>query len=150
MEEIDSSISMLKSPANFVIAGSTGSGKTMLVYKLLHNWPFPKKLGNLIYFYNVWQDFFEQFLNEFPNIKFIQGLSEKDIENRDTWKCPEGSINVCVCDDLVDNAVKSDVFGRLFTVYGHHWKIINIFITQNLFFKVSEWNSTVLCFLLNF
>jgi len=119
-----------------VISGSTGSGKSILAYRLLHYWPFDKKIGNFIYFYNVWQDLFEIFLKEFPQIRFINGLSQNDIENRETWKCKNDEVNICIVDDLADDALKSGTFARLFTVYGHHWNIINIFISQNLYCKV--------------
>jgi len=135
MEEISPDILKLKSPANFVICGTTGSGKSMFVLKLLRAWPFENKLGTLVYMYSIWQPLFEVFMKEFPMIKFIQGISQKDIENRDTWINKEGYVNVCVCDDLVDSAINNETFARLFYVYGHHYKIINIFITQNMFFR---------------
>lgn len=89
----------------------------------------------ILLFYNVWQEFYEKFLIDFPNVKFIQGLSQKAIENQDIWKCTEKEVNICVCDDLADDALKNETFARLFTCYGHHWRIINIFITQNMFLK---------------
>jgi len=135
MEEIDGDINVFSSPANIVISGCTGSGKTMLTYKLLCSWPFQKKMGNFIFMFNVWQPIFETFLRDFPSVKFIQGLSEKDIENREIWRCDSDQVNICVIDDLVDNALRSETFAKLFTVYGHHFNIINIFITQNLYFK---------------
>lgn len=79
--------------------------------------------------------FFEKTLSDFPNVKFIQGISQKDIENRETWQCSDNQVSICVCDDLADNALKNEAFARLFTVYGHHWRIINISITQNPFFN---------------
>jgi len=137
MEVIEDNITILNSPANFVIAGCTGSFKTMFAYKLVSNWPFRHKLANFIIFYNVWQPIFETFLIDFPHVKLIQCLSEKDIEDKETWKCNDDEVNLCLVDDFVDNALKSETFGRLITVYGHHWKIINIFIMQNLYFKAA-------------
>lgn len=134
MEEVED-ITALKSPANFVICGATGSGKTTLSKKLISYFFNTEKVANFVVFYNVWQDFYEKFLQDFPTVKFIQGLSQKDIENPDTWKCDSDQVNICVCDDLADDALKNETFARLFTCYGHHWRIINIFITQNMFSK---------------
>lgn len=133
MEQINSDIQILRSPANFVISGATGSGKTYFLLKLLSDWPFAKEMGDIIYFYNVWQDLFETFLCKFPQISFVQGLFLEKIEN--DWVKDPAKVNVCICDDLADIAVKSDSFARLFTVYGHHKNILNFFITQNPFFK---------------
>lgn len=136
MEEISEEINFLRAPANFVITGATGSGKTRLLLKLLSEWPFKPKIGNILYFYNVWQPLFEDFLFTFPHIKFVQGLSGHEIKDNNNWTNDENSVNVCICDDLADEALKNEEFGRLFTVYGHHKNISNFFLTQNPFFKV--------------
>lgn len=132
MEEIDCEIERLHAPSNFVITGSTGSGKTSFLLKLLQSWPFDLEKGQMIYFYNVWQPLFEKFMTNFPTMVFMQGLHLDKIED---FHAVDKCINVVICDDLMDTAVKNEDFGRLFTVYGHHKKIINFFITQNPFFK---------------
>lgn len=132
METIDSNIDKLRAPANFVISGATGSGKTYFLLKLLQDWPFDVEMGDMVYFYNVWQPLFEEYMRKFPNLMFVQGLNLEKIENFET---EQGKVHVCICDDLADTAVKSDAFARLFTVYGHHKCMLNFFITQNPFFK---------------
>lgn len=132
MEEINVKICTLKSPANFVISGCTGSGKTYFLLKLLKEWPFQQEKNKMIYFYNIWQPLFEEFLKSFPEMQFIQGLNLNFI---DDWVNEPNKVNVCIVDDLADLAVKNDTFARLFTVYGHHKNILNFFITQNPFFK---------------
>lgn len=132
METVDSDIQYLRAPANFIISGSTGSGKTYFLYKLLIDWPFQAKPGQMIYFYKVWQPLFEQFMTKFPDMIFVQGLNLEKIELLEGL---EGRTNVCICDDLADTAVKSESFARLFTVYGHHKHMLNFFLTQNPFFK---------------
>jgi Poxvirus A32 protein len=132
MEELNADICTLKSPSNFVISGATGSGKTTFLLNLMKSWPFEQKLGSILYFYNTWQPLLETFMSEFPNMCFIQGLHLEKIED---LHADAASVNVVICDDLMDSAVKSEEFARLFTVYGHHKNIINFFITQNPFFK---------------
>lgn len=134
MEEIDGdTVKYLTSPSNFIISGATGSGKTCLLLKILTEWPFKREKDKILYFYNIWQPLFNEFLTRFPNISFVQGLYLDKIENE--WDQEPGKVNVCICDDLADVALKSDSFARLFTVYGHHKNIVNFFITQNPFFK---------------
>lgn len=68
----------------------------------------------------------------FPNMMFVQGLCLEKIED---WQQETGKTNVVITDDLMDRAVKSAEFGKLFTVYSHHKNILNFFISQNPFFK---------------
>jgi len=63
---------------------------------------------------------------------FVQGLCLDKIED---WQPEEGKVHVVITDDLMDKAVKSDEFGKLFTVHSHHKSILNLFISQNPFFK---------------
>lgn len=86
----------------------------------------------MIYFYNTWQKLFEEFMNTFPEISFVQGLCLEKIEE---WRPEDDKLNVVITDDLMDKAVKSDEFGKLFTAYSHHKNILNFFVSQNPFLK---------------
>jgi len=132
METINEDICFLKTPANFIITGVTGSGKTCFLLKLLKDWPFQARPGRMLYFYNTWQTLFEDFIKEFPEMTFVQGLCLEKIED---LQAETGVVNVVVTDDLMDKAVKSDEFGKLFTVFGHHKSILNFFISQNPFLQ---------------
>jgi len=88
--------------------------------------------GKMLYFYYTWQSLFEDFIKEFPEMTFVQGLCLEKIED---WQAEPGVVNVVVTDDLMDKAVKSGEYGKLFTVFGHHKSILHFFITQNPFFK---------------
>jgi len=147
MEAIDNDILQLKSPSNFLIYGCTGSGKTMFVLKLLREWPFQQKLGKGIFFYQIWQDIYKIFLLEFPSIKFVQGFSKEEINDENNWKCKENEVNICITDDLISEVLNEESFSKLFTVLGHHCKITNLLITQNLYLKVLI-NHTILPFIL--
>lgn len=134
MEQINEDIYTLKIPSNFVITGCTGCGKTSFLFTLLKNWPFNSKRGKMIYFYNIWQPLFEKFMTEFPEMVFVQGLHLDKIED---FQIETDTVNVVICDDLMDIAVKDANFAKLFTVYGHHKQILNFFLTQNPYFQGS-------------
>jgi len=65
-------------------------------------------------------------------VRFIQVPC---LEKLDGLQPVDGKGNVVVTDNLMDKAVKSDEFGKLFTVYSHHKSIVNFFVSQNPFFK---------------
>lgn len=134
MEQINEDIYTLKAPANFVVTGCTGCGKTSFLFNLLKRWPFQPQKGKMIYFYNIWQPLFENFMEEFPSMVFVQGLHLGKIED---FQNEENFVNVVICDDLMDSAVKDENFAKLFTVYGHHRNILNFFVTQNPYFQGS-------------
>jgi len=122
METIDSDLYSLRAPENFIITGATRCGKTCFLWKLLKDWPFESISGKMLYFYNTWQSLFEDFIKELQEMTFVQGLCLEKIED---WQVESGVVNVVVTDDLMDKAVKSDEFGKLFTVFGHHKSILN-------------------------
>ena len=114
MEQINEDIYKLKAPANFVVTGCTGCGKTSFLFNLLKSWPFKPQKAKMIYFYNIWQPLFEKFMEEFPSMVFVQGLHLDKIED---FQNIENAVNVVICDDLMDSAVKDENFAKLFTVY---------------------------------
>jgi len=122
MKTLDLDLYSLKAPANFIITGATGCGKTCFLLKLLKDWPFESRPCKMLYFYNTWQSLFEDFIKEFPEMTFVQGLCLEKIKD---WQAEPGVVNVVVTDDLMDKAVKSDEFGKLFTVFGHHKSIFS-------------------------
>jgi len=132
MEEVDEKIEYLTAPANMIISGATGSGKSTFVLNLLKQWPFELKRGNIIYYYSIWQELFEEFLSDFREIQFVQGLC---LEKLDGWQKENDKTHIVITDDLMSSAVKNEDFSKLFTVLSHHKKILNIFLTQNLFLK---------------
>ena len=113
-----------KHPFTCIIAGPTGSGKTVFTFKLINVaqemiTPPPQRI---IYCYGEYQSVF----SKYPHITFNEGLpdlSEFDGKHR----------TLLVIDDLMREA--GDSVEKIFTKMSHHRNISVIFLTQNLFFQ---------------
>ena len=110
-----------------VIAGPTGSGKTVWVSKLLENNMFTEPVESILYCYGVYQTFFDKM--NLPNIKFHEGLPSHE----SVKKLNNGKFHIIVLDDLMEEIVKSVETQNLFTKYCHHYNITAIFLSQNIF-----------------
>ena len=127
-------VSKFISPANWIISGMTGSGKTYWLFKLLQNKTHlfitpPKKV---LYCYSVWQPLFDQMEQEL-GVTFLKGIpSEQDILQ---FAGDKGDHNLICLDDLQQDVVNNKVIEKLFTQFCHHHCISVIFINQNLFYQ---------------
>jgi len=113
-------------PANIMITGCTGSGKTTFVKKLLDNpqlfHPEPCKV---LYCYGVWQPLFKHM----SNVKFHEGLpTQEEIDN-----FADGRHNLLVLDDQMSEIVKDEDTEKLFTRGSHHKNITVLYLSQNAF-----------------
>lgn len=107
-------------PSNICVVGPSGSGKTVFVLDLIAKQlikPFPKKM---YYLYNIHQDF----MNNFPQIKFVQGMDLSIIENDDDDK-------LLIIDDLMLEMNKE--LGDHFICRTRHLKCTTIFLMHTLF-----------------
>jgi len=57
------------------------------------------------------------------------------LDKIEDWQPEQRKVHVVITYDLMDKAMKSDEFGKLFTVHSHHKSILNFFISRNSFFK---------------
>lgn len=113
-----------KHPFTCMIAGPTGSGKSVFTFKLISEaadqiTPSPQKI---IYCYGEYQSMFANY----PQVTFHEGLpdnSEFDGKHR----------TLLILDDLMSEA--GDGVSNIFTKLSHHRNVSVIFLTQNLFFK---------------
>ena len=97
------------------ICGTTGSGKTQWVYKLLKNAKgmfVQDPPESILYCYGVWQDLFEDMEEKVPGITFHEGLLNSDTLNDISTN---GKHNIIVIDDLAHQLVKSSEMEVLFT-----------------------------------
>ena len=107
-------------PSNICVVGPSGSGKTVFVMKLISHQlikPFPKQI---YYLYNIWQDF----MKDYPQIKFVQGMDLNVIENDDEDK-------LLIIDDLMLEMNKN--LGEHFICRTRHLKCTTIFLMHTLF-----------------
>lgn len=115
-------------PFTCMIAGPTGSGKTVCTIKILQN---NTKLINpppdrIIYCYAENQPSFDELLEVYPPVEFVHGLP--DCDNIDP-----NQNNLIVLDDLMQECKNDEGILKLFTTDSHHKNISVIFIVQNLF-----------------
>ena len=113
------------SPATIVLSGTTSSGKSTWVDKLLANDMFDIKPDKVFYCYGVYQKKFESM----PAINFVQGLPESFDDFAGT------NHNAVIIDDLQDDVAQSKAVEQLFTRDSHHKNVSVIYINQNLFYQ---------------
>ena len=79
----------LTHPFELLVSGSTKSGKTTFVKKLLSyvNVMIDIPPENIVYFYAEYQDTFGEIQNLVPGIKFVQGLPQRRNEGLPTMHC---------------------------------------------------------------
>ena len=107
-------------PSNICVVGPSGSGKTVFVRDLISRRlikPFPKQI---YYLYNIWQDF----MKDYPQITFIQGMDLNVIEDDDKDK-------LLIIDDLMLEMNKD--LGEHFICRTRHLKCTTIFLVHTLF-----------------
>ena len=119
-------------PFTCMVAGMTGSGKTVWVQSLLQQAQtvIDQPPERIIWCYSQWQNAYTQLLMMIPTIEFVKGIPES-LENDsylDVYKR-----NLIVIDDQMIEAGKDNRIVNLFTKGSHHRNLSVIYIVQNLF-----------------
>ena len=120
------------SPFSCIVAGSTSSGKSSLVFEILKHSDVmsTEPPVKIIYAYGAWQNKFLEVQKSISNIEFFEGLPTKqDLDTR----AVNGQHRVLVLDDLMSVAEHDKSTLDLFTKHSHHMNISVFFIVQNLF-----------------
>jgi hypothetical protein len=118
----------IRSPANIIIAGPTGSGKTQLLMDLIKRSTSvaTRTPVEIVYCYGAWQKAFE----DVTGVRFVKGLLDvtKDLpdDERNRW---------LIIDDLMTEATEGGRSDALFTKHGHHLNLTVFLVVQNLFLK---------------
>jgi hypothetical protein len=120
-----------KHPFTAIVAGPTGSGKTVFTFRLIKEArrmivPPPEKI---IYCYGEYQRVFD----DHPYVTFNEGLP--DLREFD-GKIP----TLLIIDDLMSET--NDSVSNIFTKVSHHRNVSVIYLSQNLFYR-SKQNRTM-------
>ena len=119
-------------PFTCMVAGMTGSGKTVWVQSLLQQAQtvIDQPPERIIWCYSQWQNAYTQLLMMIPTIEFVKGIPES-LEN-DTY-LDVNIHNLIVIDDHMIEAGKDNRIVNQFTKGSHHRNLSVIYIVQNLF-----------------
>ena len=131
----------LKTPFNSIIAGSSGCGKTVLVYRLLRhrNQLFTTPPAKVFLFYSEMQEIYDNMKNEGVVDELIHGLptEEKLKQLVQGYKNIGGS--VCIFDDSLNDI--NEEISKIFTVLSHHLFCSVFFLSQSLFFQNKDYRT---------
>jgi hypothetical protein len=119
-------------PFTGLVAGSTGSGKTHLVRKILENYKLMTSIKtetlSVLWCYGQYQDLYKKPISPNVSVEYYEGLPPDTLLN-------QIKPDIIVCDDLMSEISKSDNVADIFTKKSHHMNISIFFIVQNLFFQ---------------
>lgn len=120
------------SPAICIVAGSSSSGKSTLMFNILKHSDtmFTESPVKIIYAYGAWQKFFEEIQQCNSNIEFFDGLPNK--QDLESWSL-DGNHRILILDDLMTVAEQDKNTLDLFTKHSHHTNFSVFFLVQNLF-----------------
>ena len=120
----------IQTPCTISVIGSTSSGKTTFISKLLwRNDLFLTKINKILYCYSCFQTLFDEMNISHDNIEFHHDLpSENEIK-----EFADGRHNLIVLDDLMAKVTSSKTMLDLFCQYSHHLNLTVIFVSQNIF-----------------
>lgn len=115
------------------VVGSTGSGKSYFVKRLLthQRTMFETPPNRILYCYTVDQPLFREMEEVIENISFHKGFPTVQ-RLQDLAQYPDQH-NVLVLDDLAEETVMSETGKNIFTRHCHHLNITAILLSQNLY-----------------
>ena len=121
---------MFHAPTTISMSGTTGSGNTSLLFRILEykDSIFTIPPEKVLYCYGAWQSLFEA---KEKDIDFHLGLPTEDEVNN----FADGEHNLIILDDLMDSALDSEHIQSLFTRGSHHKRLTLIILNQNLYHK---------------
>lgn len=116
--------------SNILISGSSSSGKTTLIQRLLlhSDKMFVSPPSLILFVYNTWHDIYEQIEKNAKNIIFMEQLPTEDelVEHTSNHKH-----SIFVADDKMEELMNNKFGSDLFTRNSHHYGITTILLLQN-------------------
>lgn len=130
--ELDIKHCQIKHPANSLIVGMSGSGKTQLLRRILKNFKIlftnlNKDKITVLWGYGQIHSLIDIKINDDIKTIYIEGIPTEDM-------ITETQPNVIVIDDLLHEMSKDNKFENIFIKKSHHLNISVFFLVQNLFY----------------
>jgi len=121
-----------KACSSIVLHGSTGTGKTYWLYRLLlnANVMFTENVHDILYCYGVWQSLFDTMEENISNLTFHEGIPS--VEKLDEFLAPKQH-KIIIFDDLMNSFLSNKEMEKLFTQGTHHRHVSVIYLSQNIF-----------------
>ena len=116
--------------SNFIISGSSCSGKTTLIKRILLNTTelFITEPTKILFCYQSWQKSYDDIL-KLKNVTFMEKLpTEEDLVDLTINQ----QHSIFVCDDKMDEIMDNKFYSELFTRNSHHLKISSFLLLQNI------------------
>ena len=124
-------------PSNVLIAGSSGSGKSTFVEKLLKTKDiWEKPFDNLTYCYGINTETVQRISNDHPEATIIEGMP-RNLEQPEQMFSPSQR-NVLILDDLSSETQNSKAFTNMLTRGSHHLNVCVISIEHFLYSQSKE------------
>jgi hypothetical protein len=122
-----------KHPFTSIVCGPTGSGKTILIRRILKHFKilfFNLNIPTLkvLWAYGQWQPLLNVSISDNVIVQYIENIPSKEI-------IQEFSPNVIVFDDLLNEFNKNNDLENFFIKNSHHLNISVMFVVQNFFHK---------------
>jgi hypothetical protein len=118
-------------PSTLSVSGTTGSGKTSWIFKLLKNRDdmFTNSPHKILYCFGVWQKLYDEMEKDISNIIFHKGVPNYTYLE----EFIDGNHNIIILDDLMADCVKNQDVANLFSIGAHHQRLSIVYINQNMF-----------------
>jgi len=131
--EFDSKHCKFKHPANILMVGMTGSGKTILIRRIIKNFKdlfhnINKDKIKVLWAYGQWHNLIDLKINDNVDVIYVEGIPDED-------QILEHNPDIIIIDDLLSEIKKNKTFENLFIKKSHHLNISIIFSVQNLFYN---------------
>ena len=119
------------------VSGTSNSGKTTFVYKLLKNKDvmFEGSPDKILYCHGIDQPLFLEMESSLPSIRFHKGLPSKELIEEYSYS---KTGNIIVLDDLMESVVSNAEMEKLFFLGAHHRRLVLIYLNQNMYYQGSK------------